>query len=410
MYKKFIIPISKCISLTPNLINNNRIEKVSYSTKTLEIKSNMTDFSSEGLSTKPNESISEIPDYDVLFNDSPYLINNDVPYEVLLANGVIEKHYDEEGHYLEYYYSIEGYKYPIYRSNDKYWRGMVSVSGSNGITATRDGIEHYFYFKYDLDISNMTLLRDFNFTNDYKIIVKNKMTLGILRDYTGAENPNRTIKTIDIEYEIGDSPTYEFVVNSNGTDNYIYKLKYSITEDISTGKCILSFYVPIKREVAYKVDGNLYGLCYQAVVLNEITILLPKMQLNDNETNVVGNENSELEYTINSSDLMLEDNYYRVDNENHIPIGQYISNQILDNYSKSKMTFEADVIVCNYYNENNELVIDKEKGEIISVGDIVKFKNNKDVDNKFFDKEYLITDTEFTYNGVPKMHIKGKEV
>lgn len=391
MFKKYIIPIGKCLSLEPSSINNNKFEKVTYKTKNIKIVSpEETEYEIEG-EENITEDTGSSSNYDLSINENPFKI---IPNETESNAKSYKKIAKEKGVSFEreaggsnWDYNIIGFKYTINRID----RNFYDENGDLKIM-------RYYYYEYNLDISNNTIIREFN--KEIKLKIKNKMSLAVAKK-------NNVLSNAIIDKEINlvnnANPSYEF-------DDDTLEMYYTLFDDILSGKLELTFYLPVQKRIFNTSYGTITDTNYDCYVINNILITFPKIEENENEEKYLGINNSELEYTLDNNHFDYDDNYYEENDGTQTILTIHNANEIYNNYKNQKITFQATVVVSDFYNENGDLIINKENGELISVGDKIKFKNNKNSNNNFFDKEYIITSVEFNYNGVPKMNIKGKEV
>lgn len=315
MSKECIIPLSKCYSLTPNVIINNKINKVLYNSKTLNYQLN--DVISFSLN-KWTFDISTNNDGEDIVNSVKE--NSTFNYEI--------KSTSSGDLYVDLYIDVEDY---LIRNID---RGKCII--------------------------NMTVYSVF------------KNSVGVLE------------KVEDKTYEL----TY-FAFLNPGLYSYIVKT--------INGRNNL-FTQPIIQ--SSKNGGTIY---YNY----SFSVKVPQVEENIIQDYVgIESENNDSAYNLDDNSFMNTRNIY-----NNISISQYNANIIYQNYKNGKITLEATIIVSDYYNENNELVIDKEKGEILSSGDKIKFTSDRiNKYSNYMNKYYIITSVEFNYNGVPKLNIKCKEV
>lgn len=391
MFKKYIIPIGKCLSLEPDLINNNKFEKVIYKTKTIKITSlEETEYNTEDGETI-NEYSGNSSNYDISINENPFkIIANETEsdkksYKKIAKEKGVSFVTRPGGSFLDY--DIIGFKYNI----NKIDRNFRDENGDLKII-------RYYYYEYNLDISNNTIIREFN--KEINLNIKNKMSLAVAKKNNVLSNA-----IIDKEINLVNDilPSYEF-------EDDTLEMYYTLFDDILSGKLELKFYLPVKKIIFKTSYGDITDTNYDCYVINNILITFPKIEEKENEEKYLGINNSELEYTLDNNHFDYDDNYYEENDGTQTILTIHNANEIYNNYKNQKITFQATVVVSDFYNENGDLIINKENGELISVGDKIKFKNNKNSNNNFFDKEYIITSVEFNYNGVPKMNIKGKEV
>lgn len=161
------------------------------------------------------------------------------------------------------------------------------------------------------------------------------------------------------------------------------------------------------QEITSTYPSDRYSIGSKIYYNVTYTISLPQLSEEKSEESI-GNKQAQndLTMTIPQNTFVNVANKYNSDN-----IAYTNAKKIYDNYNKGKRTIEAKVVLNDLYNESEEKVIDKSKGEILSIGDIVKFTNNKSnkYDN-FINRYFKITSVEFNFNGVPSIYLKGKEV
>lgn len=113
------------------------------------------------------------------------------------------------------------------------------------------------------------------------------------------------------------------------------------------------------------------------------------------------------------------DNVYNINNElltSKITLASYgliIYNmlQILDKYSKGKKTINIEMPLLKLYNSNGDIVVDKEVLKVGQTFELTYLKTNKfNSYSNAMGKTFCIISVEFSYNGVGKMTIVGKEV
>lgn len=146
-------------------------------------------------------------------------------------------------------------------------------------------------------------------------------------------------------------------------------------------------------------ESQLYAA--ETCFLDETISVMYKYYSENSSSDVNGDGKNE--YSMNYNNFMNVNTNYR-----GIPITTYNSNAILNNYFKKAQIVDAKIVTANYYDENGTLLIDKSKGEIVDIGDEVKFvSNDKEI---YSDKWFRVVSSEFTYNGVPGVSLVCKEI
>lgn len=133
----------------------------------------------------------------------------------------------------------------------------------------------------------------------------------------------------------------------------------------------------------------------------DVSVYLPTYSYNISE-NVINNSNGNKTYKIVDNNFMDTETKY-----SSLAITYYNANLIAKYYKKNRMTIDATLVIADYYDENGNLVVNKTNGEIIEVGNEIKFITNKN--NLLNNKSFKVVSSEFDYNGVPKLKIKCKE-
>lgn len=326
MYKKIIIPLGLCLTLSSCVINDNKIDKVNYDNRNTLYENQKGVFS---------ESFTE--------DTSKYPIE-----------------YDERGTTFYYgdYYEIE----PAFR--------IVDIS-----------------FK----ISNL----DYFDINSLNIKMKRKGTISTIL-YSNTPSDGWQIvptspKKIDDEITISKSESGNLEKNKyivlvdNETKNIYIQMSIWFYEQEQTAN------TNIKTEVTItEFDFDF------VVKIDNLAITNTNESYGDGEN----------EYSMPTNNLMLDTTTY-----NDEPISLYNAKQIIGKYENGKKTIESEIVLHNLYDKDNNLVYNKDKGETLKIGDTVIFKGNLKNDySNILDKEFYITSVEFSYNGVPKLKFKGKEV
>lgn len=335
MSKKYVIPISKCKSLKPSVINNNVFKNVKYNN--ISVSSQMQDV--------------------IDISIRRWNIDED-------ENG--NKNYEE---------------LPNIESNYNYELRTVT---SNSMA--RENIPYIFdYYVIKIDITEY---------QDYvPIFVGNDATIEVIverQQYIKLEDNTTTINNPKIKLEYDNNINYDIE-----SGDYHDGWNFIVEND----KEFIVLYLYNKKYVGLFDDEDRFVF----IVRNhDININLKKVVETTNEVSL--NEQSNPFDMITNSFMNDTAKYMSL-----IPISSYNAQKILNNYKNGKLTFESQIVSCNLFDENGNLVIDKDKGEIPQVGDEISFSGIKDK-SYVKNKKFILTSVEFGYNGVPKIIIKGKEV
>lgn len=153
---------------------------------------------------------------------------------------------------------------------------------------------------------------------------------------------------------------------------------------------------------------GVYGVGDYPIAYNTNVIITTPYYDEEIENKFVGIENSDYTFILESSNFYNKDTIY-----NDVELGEYNAQKILDNYRFGKERVSLECIIGNYYDRNNNLVYSKDSEEpIMDIGDTFELynPNNRDWENGYYRKKFIITDREFSYNGIPTLKIQGKEV
>ena len=96
-----------------------------------------------------------------------------------------------------------------------------------------------------------------------------------------------------------------------------------------------------------------------------------------------------------------------------VELSQLNAENILENYRYGKERVSIECVLGNYYDRYNNLIYSKDSDSpIMDIGDTFELYNplNKQWGNGYYHKKFIITDREFSYNGIPTIKIQGKEV
>ncbi len=201
---------------------------------------------------------------------------------------------------------------------------------------------------------------------------------------------------------------YERVINSGSTftvsnqeRKYVNHTQYPVTagaiDEFRTQIVSGRYYVTFNCFRDYKdlTDNT------ETYYLHAFRFYTKKPSYIDDEKNVsVSSEGTT--HSINDNEFMDNETTY-----SGIVINLYNSNKILNYYKNVRQTIDAKIILADYYDEDNNLVINKTNGDIIDIGDIVRFVDNKN--GLYANKSFQVTSSEFVYSGVPAINIKAKE-
>lgn len=271
----------------------------------------------------------------------------------------------------------------------------------------------YYYigkFNINYDISDLSIMRDFNVTVGYKIqyffpgetpvnaegaytkesVIDYEVITPLASSYTDEE-----IISEWIAYN-NDKQTYEV---KSGVPNWEFKVRKD--QDGSLSIIYISLFKTTYWEM-YPINSTLVE--YVASIYNTLSIYVSVPALS--QTSITQQENAD----ISISDVELLQNNTII---GETPIYNIIQSNILSDYANGIITGKISVICQDYYDINGNLVRSWSNGDIINVGDIVRLDDENGNSLYKYDKSkdiyFKVTGRNFRKNGIPLLDLELQE-
>lgn len=376
-----IIPIDKCYNVSSTPINKNVIQKVTYTERNIVVKEN-------------NEFIEDKTfDYWVFKNESTAEANPNfklneafkfISEETKTSNGSVEFAFSTFPYTRKYNFTRTSkvLKYSIQYSLSDSELGILLDS----IVVKENGSSTLYQTIGDLN--------DKSFTTSYSNLIglDSKEEFDSFFNNITTYNPNLGCFFADFDFK---TRTYTIYIGLEKQVDYSMSLASNSTPQNDMVRHFYGNYV-------LNVVGDIY------VDANEdISFVVPYgVEFKDNDNSY------ELRQTYLSSNnivrCLVRENSTAWAN---LKLGDWGSKKVNEEYSKGKMVVNIEMPLLKLYNNNGDIGVDK---EILKIGQTFEFQylKNRSFNNysNVLGKTFCIINVEFTYNGIGKMTIVGKEV
>lgn len=389
MSRNFIIPIKNCKNIKIGTTNNNNYNKI------ISKKSNFI----------PTQKVTNFNWFDT--NEPEYFI--DQPYSGEVVVQKLER-------------GANRYIYLPYKT-----KPCSNLSNANA---------YLFYDTREINIpSENFILRK----NDFELVA----TWGVGKKLNYADtsvkldfSKNESGKTESWVFENGDNAgdlklkKENIIENTSLYLNVAFHVYNSAISELENAKFVFEDYYSPKFDYIYNDDESI-TINYEflvAIVIGfktDIThyVYCPVSYQIKNIETYYSIENVEFTYPQELQREKTTYNDYVLDLNNDIVQDEIVNLEnaqtIYNNYSNGKSTIEVEMTLDNYYDYEGKLYISKNNlafnsnvNSIAQVGDVFKISGSERTRYGVYikDKEFLINEVRFEYNGVPKMTLLGKEI
>lgn len=226
------------------------------------------------------------------------------------------------------------------------------------------------------------------------------------RDFTDSINLYESIDSF--KNFINSNESKNFLAGFLGNNIYVnyqdsYQVIFAIKRTLNNKNYTYNF--PLKiffTAVKHYSDGNLLPAYLR-------TLNPENKQFSFGDTS---NENTT--FTFNENPLLTTGTFIETTNGS-IPLTEYIATNIFRNYKDGFQSTTLKVSCANYYDENNEILIDWSKNEIFKVGQIVQIDKDNSGNSLFNTKNgnplnWRIIGVNFLKTGVPMLELELQEI
>lgn len=356
-------------------------------------------------------------EYYILINARPILIGdaviipknkqyNQLEYTTILKNGTSKVNIDVYKFEKEYSEIYSSDKLKISQDNNGTIQYIGNDSGVNqsqyDVDGGEDGSDYWFQFNYEFNASDLNKI--VNVSDDIDIFsLGSRIIYAVKGDTLPVTLPNEYDTKNVLLRNIG---LYDAILNPDGLDYHTKKLE--------NNKVVNAFgyitYQGGSDDGKYEVRGQLNwhdytetppnsvfnATVYRNYYITSCTFTIKGYVYTINKVTQEFGSGTDI-YSKNNNELF---QYSKDGNINSLT--QAFANNILSDYSDGISNGSITVSYGDYYDENNNKVVNGENGEVLSVGQIVKVEGN--------DKTWKITGRKLRKKGVPFIDLELMEV